>query len=51
VTYAFLIDGTDTEGRETIDKALAGGQVDKKTKARRERQAIASLTNIPGVAR
>jgi hypothetical protein len=47
--YAYLTDGLDPERREQFDRTLdSGSPVDEKAKARREREAIARLMNLPG---
>lgn len=46
MTYAFLTDGLDREKRAEIDKILEGAG-DRKSQAKRERDAIASLMKMP----
>lgn len=41
MTYAFLTDGLDHEGKEKFDAALEQSGTDTASKARRERQAVA----------
>ncbi len=48
--YAFCTDGLDFERREQFDAALVKGSGDEKAKAAREKDAVQSLLNIPGVA-
>jgi hypothetical protein len=50
VIYAFLTDGLDYERREEFDRKLLERAPDDKSKAKREREALTALTNIPGVA-
>jgi hypothetical protein len=49
VIYAFLVDGLDFERREEFDRALNGPATTEHAKANREREAVQSLMNIPGV--
>jgi hypothetical protein len=53
VTYAYLTDGLDQEGKEKIDRALEGGgeaktKQTKSTQAKRERAAFAQLKKLSG---
>lgn len=53
MTYAFLTDGLDAEQRAQFDKTVEqGAQVrSEKAQAKREREAIESLMNLPGMGR
>jgi hypothetical protein len=49
VIYAYLVEGLDWERREEFDRVLLAPADEGKGKAERERQAVQSLLNIPGV--